>query len=64
MPSKLPHYFNGGSEIFTGGDCETKAKTNSGRRMRPLLVESPLLVCTEYAQSPLFARYIHTHTQN
>ncbi len=58
-----PHNFEVSSEVFKDAESENEAKTNSRRRVCPLLVSSPLLACTEHAQSLLFAHYVNTpHT--
>ncbi len=44
------------SDIFKDDESEAEAKTNSGHRVCPLLVRSPLLACAEHTQSPLFIR--------
>ncbi len=61
---RLPHNFRVGSQIFKDDESETGAKTNSRHRVCPLLIRSPLLACTEYAQSLLFAHYVNTHKKD
>ncbi len=53
---RLRHNFRANSGVFKDNEFKTDAKTNSGHRVRLLLVGSPLLACTEHTQSPLFAR--------
>ncbi len=54
------------SLVFKDDESKTEAKTNSGHRVCPLLVGSPILAYTEHAQRPLSAycvsTYTHTHT--
>ncbi len=64
--SGYPHNFMVNSWVFTDDESESEAKTNSGPRVCPLLVESPHFACVEHAQCPLLAHcvstYTHTHT--
>ncbi len=54
--SGYPHNFMVDSWVFK--DDESEAKTNSGPRVCPLLVESPYFACVEHAQCPLLAIYM------
>ncbi len=63
--SSYPHnYFMVDSWVFKDDESESEAKTNSGPRVCPLLVESSHFRCAEHAQCPLLAHCvsIHTHT--
>ncbi len=60
---KHPPLFGVNSGVLKDDESETKAKTNSGQQVHPLLVRNPLLACTEYAQSWLFAHYVHRYTR-
>ncbi len=58
-----PHNFIVDSWVFKDEESESEAKTNSGPRACPLLVESPHFTCVEHAQCPLLAHCVtHTHT--
>ncbi len=52
--SGYPHIIMVDSWVFKGDESKSEAKTNSGPRVCPLLVESPHFACVEHAQCPLF----------
>ncbi len=67
--SDYHHDFMVNSWVFKDDESESEAKTNSGPRMCPLLVESPHFACLEHAQCSLLAHHVvsvhtctHTHT--
>ncbi len=56
------HNFMVNSWVFKGGDSESVVKTNSGAPVCPLLVDGLHFACVEYAQGPLLAHCVRTHT--
>ncbi len=48
--------------VFKDDESESEAKTNSGPRVYPLLVESPHFACVEHAQCPFLAHHVSTYT--
>ncbi len=64
VDSGYPHNFMVDSWIFKDDESKSEAKTNSGPRVRSLLVESPHFVCVEHAQCPLLAHCVSTHTHH
>ncbi len=65
--SGYPHNFMVNSWVFKDDESKSEAKTNSGPRVCPLLVEGPHFACVEHAQCPLLAHRIsaraHTHAR-
>ncbi len=49
------------SWVYKDDESESEAKTNSGPRVCPLLVEGPHFICVEHAQCPLFAHRVSTY---
>ncbi len=62
--SGYPHIFMVNSWVFKDDESKSEAKTNSGPRVCPLLVEGPHFACVEHAQCPLLAYCVsvYTHT--
>ncbi len=60
--SGYSHNFMANSWVFKDNESKSEAKTNSGPRVCPLLVEGPHFACAKYAQCPLLAHHVGVRT--